>query len=81
MPVDVTLDLERPFNRRSGPDAHADACRSRNARLPRDKAAPLEHLHHLVDARRRNEEVPLDVRLGGRSSEKLDVPGNEGEIL
>ena len=62
-------------------DVQADACRSRNARLPRDEAAPLEHLHHLVDARRADEEVPLDVGLGGCSAKALNVLGDESEVF
>ncbi len=59
----------------------AEPSRSWHARLPGDETAPLKHLHHLVDTRRRDQEVPLDVRLGGWSAEATDVLGDEGEVL
>ena len=62
-------------------EVDADASGSRHARLPRDEAAPLEHLHHLVDTRRGDKEVPLYIRLGWRSAEVMDVFGDKGEVF
>jgi len=62
-------------------EVDADASGSWHARLPCDETAPLEHLHHLVDSRRGDKEVPLYVPLGRCSSKVMDVFGDEGEVF
>jgi len=62
-------------------EVDSEASRSWNARLSRDEATPLKHLHHLVDTRRGDKEVPLNVRLGRCSAKSVDVLGDEGEVF
>jgi len=64
-----------------GREVDANASGSWHARLPCDETAPLEHLHHLVDTRRGDKEVPLYVPLGGRSAKTMDVLGDKGEVF
>ena len=64
-----------------GREVDADANGSWHARLPCDETAPLEHLHHLVDTRRGDKEVPLYVSLGGCSAKAMDVLGDKGEVF
>ena len=58
-----------------------DPNRTRDTWLSGDEPASLERLHHLVDGRRRNQEVPLDVRLGGSPAKAMDVLLDEGKVL
>jgi hypothetical protein len=85
----VSLDLEQASHQGS-PFCVACACTrkvdadlngTRDAWLPGDKTAPLQRLHHLVDSWRRDEEVPLDVRLGRRPTEAKDVLRDESKVL
>ncbi len=69
--------IARAFTRK----VDAGLNRTRDARLPGDEAAPLQRLHHLIDSWRRDEEVPLDVRLGGRPTEVMDVLRDESKVL
>jgi hypothetical protein len=64
-----------------GREIDADSDGSWHARLPCDETAPLEHLHHLVDSRRGDKEVPLYVPLGGRSAKTMDIIGDKGEVF
>lgn len=62
-------------------EVNANVGGSGHARLPCDEAAPLEHLHHLVDARCGDKEVSLNVRLCGCSAKVMDVLGDEGKVF
>ncbi len=64
-----------------GGEVDAETDRSWNARLSRDKAAPLKHLHHLVDARRRDKKSSLNVRFGRCSAKALHVLEDEREVF
>ena len=64
-----------------GGEVDADASGSWHATLPGDESAPLEHLHHLVNTRCGDKEVPLYVRLGGRPAKAMDVLGDKGEVF
>ena len=60
---------------------NADEHRAGYAPLSCNEAAALERLHHLIDTRRRDEEVPLDVGLSRRPAKASDVLGNESKVL
>jgi hypothetical protein len=62
-------------------EVNADSNRARNSLLPRNETTTLKHLHHLIDTRRRNEEMSLDVRLCRRPAEASDVLRDETEVL
>ncbi len=62
-------------------DVDADASGSWHATLPGDETAPLEHLHHVINTRCGDKEVPLYVRLGGRPAKAMDVLGDKGEVF
>jgi len=49
--------------------------------LPRNEAETFERLHHLIDTRRRNEEVALDVGFSWRPTNARDVLGDEFKVF
>jgi hypothetical protein len=52
-----------------------------DAGSPSDQTGAFEGKHHLVDRRRRDVEVALQVGLGRRPAEHERIGMNEGEIL
>src|SRR5436305_4546545 len=65
----------------SGREVDADANGSWYARESRNEATAFEHLHHLIDTRCRDQEVPLNVRLSRCSAKAVHVLGNESEVF
>ena len=62
-------------------EVDADTRGSGHATFSCNEAAPLKHLHHLVDTRCEDIEVSLDIRLRGCSAEAIDVLGDKGEVF
>ena len=60
---------------------NADSNRARDAPLPSNETAALEQLHHLIDTRRRDKEVPLEVGFGWRPTKAGDVFRDKREVL
>ena len=59
----------------------ADANRAGHAGLPCNETEAFECLHHLIDARWRDKEVPRDVGLGRRPAEAGHVTRDEPQIF
>ena len=62
-----------------GPDKQFDA--SCDARLAADKAGPFESQDHLVDGRRGDAEMLLDIGFGRRAAKDAAIGVDEGQVL
>ncbi len=62
-----------------GSNQHFDA--ASDSRLSSNQARSFESEHHLVNRRRADAEVPLQVSFGGRPSEHVRVSVDESQIL
>ena len=63
----------------SGGNRISDA--SGDAGLMSDEAVPFEGDNHLVDSRRADAEMALDVGFGGRLSEHVRIGMDESEVV
>lgn len=66
---------------RQGFGANQQLDTSRDARLALDEAQVCEGEHHLMDRRRADAEVALQVCFGGWTTEHLSISMNEGQVL
>jgi hypothetical protein len=67
--------------RRQGRWIDRDFDATRDARLTLNKPGAFEVEHHLVNGRRGDLEMPLQVGLGRRAAEDERIGVNEGEVL
>lgn len=67
------------YRQRLGGDEQFDA--AGNAWLASDQAGSLQRDEHLMDRGRRDREIPLDVRFGGRATQHTRVRIDERQVL
>jgi hypothetical protein len=67
------------YRKRLGRDEQFDA--AGNAWLASDQAGSLQSDQHLMHRGRRDREIPLDVRFGGRATQHTRVGIDERQVL